>query len=56
MDVSISSFDRYNFVTPRVHGLVYNHATGQLKKLSIDWRQEKEKYSSIYDLYPKYNM
>lgn len=43
---------RYEFATPRIHGMVYSPSEGRLKRLKIDYKTELlEKYSEIYGLY-----
>jgi len=53
METHIKQEEGYNFATPRVHGLVYDPAEGLLNKMPINFREEIEKYRSVYDLYSK---
>ena len=41
------------FALPRVHALVYDPATGRVKKLSVDWKEETREFDRIYNLYPQ---
>lgn len=40
-------------VYPRIHGLVFNHADGVLKKLPVDFKKHIGPLDHIYSLIPK---
>ncbi len=37
-------------ITPRIHGLVYNNATGTLKRLSIEYNKNVGDLDHMYDI------
>jgi hypothetical protein len=39
------------YVTPRIHGLVYKPAEGILHRLPIDFKERTRGYDGLYDLY-----
>ncbi|KAJ3290047.1 hypothetical protein HDU79_003594 [Rhizoclosmatium sp. JEL0117] len=48
----MKSFKETGFATPRIHGLVFDPAAGELKKLDVDWKGETKEFDAIYNLYP----
>lgn len=40
-------------IFPRIHGLVFNHADGVLKKLPVDFKKNIGPLDHIYGLIPK---
>ncbi len=40
----------FDFVTPRIHGMVYDPGNGLLKRLDINWKEQIEAYRHVYDL------
>lgn len=39
------------YTLPRVHGIVYDPTNGKIKKLTLNFNEEIQKYREIYDLY-----
>jgi Carbonic anhydrase len=47
----VTHADPDSLTYPRIHGLVFDPATGVLKKIPIDFRQEISELSKTYDLF-----
>ncbi|KAI8622525.1 carbonic anhydrase [Chytriomyces sp. MP71] len=49
----MQSYKETGFAIPRIHGLVFDPAAGQLTKLEVNWTEETKEFDQIYNLYPK---
>ncbi|KAJ3205966.1 hypothetical protein HDU83_008817 [Entophlyctis luteolus] len=49
----MESYKKTGLALPRVHALVFDPTTGDLKKLDVNWKGETKDFDYIYSLYPK---
>ncbi|KAI9332082.1 carbonic anhydrase family protein [Obelidium mucronatum] len=47
------SYKETGVALPRVHAIVFDPASGALKKLEVNWKEETKEFDSIYNLYPE---
>ena len=45
--------DKYEFTQPQIHGLVYDPASGLLRRIPTGINQYIDKYKDVYDTYDK---
>ena len=43
--------DQEPYTQPRIHAVVFDPGTGELKELNVNWKQELDKLGPIYNLY-----